>query len=205
MTFQMVSIRPNIQGHPVVPSTARCGETAFHARLALRGERMTEKEFWRIIEDCRQDTGGDLEELVDVLTQRLASLPPTDIIAFDQQLYARLGHAYDWDLWGAAYVINGGCSDDGFLYFRGWLVAQGQAVYEAALADPETLVDVAEPEAELEQFIHVAQDAYQEATGEELPMRANVEPSEPRGEPWEEDELEDLFPVLSERFNAGAQ
>jgi len=26
---------------------------------------------------------------------------------------------------GAAYIINGGCSDDGFEYFRRWLVLQG--------------------------------------------------------------------------------
>ena len=166
---------------------------------------MTDKEFWRLIEDCRKDTGGDLDELVRVLTQRLAALPPSDIVAFDKRLNALLARAYDWDLWGAAYVINAGCSDDGFLYFRGWLVAQGHDVYESALADPETLVDVAESESELEDFIHVGRQAYQQATGEEMPMSENTEPSEPRGERWEEDELEDLFPVLSERFSTGAQ
>jgi hypothetical protein len=161
---------------------------------------MTEQELWRLIEASREDSGGDLDEMVDALTQRLASLPPSDIVAFDKQLGALLDRAYDWGLWGAAYVINGGCSDDGFLYFRAWLVAQGQAVYEAALADPESLVDVAEPDAELEALLGVAENAYQEATGEELPVRENTEPSEPRGEAWEEDELEERFPRLSERF-----
>jgi len=36
-----------------------------------------------------------------------------------------LNKAYTWDLWGAAYLINGGCSDDGFEYFRRWLVSRG--------------------------------------------------------------------------------
>jgi hypothetical protein len=90
--------------------------------------------------------------------------------------------------------------DDGFLCFRAWLVAQGQAVYEAALAGPESLVDVAEPDSELENLLGVAENAYQEATGEELPVREDTEPDEPRGEEWEEDELEERFPRLSERF-----
>jgi hypothetical protein len=32
----------------------------------------------------------------------------------------------DRDQWGAAYLANGGCSDDGFDYFRGWLIGQGR-------------------------------------------------------------------------------
>ncbi|MBN1206874.1 MAG: DUF4240 domain-containing protein [Myxococcaceae bacterium] len=161
---------------------------------------MTEQEFWRLIDTSREESGGDLEELVDALTQHLASLPPSEIVAFDKQLGALLDRAYDWGLWGAAFLINGGCSDDGFLYFRAWLVAQGRTVYEAALADPESLVDVAEPDAELEELLGVAESAYQEATGEELPVRESTEPDEPRGEEWEEDELQERFPRLSERF-----
>ncbi|WP_342210876.1 LysR family transcriptional regulator [Streptomyces sp. DH-12] len=45
-------------------------------------------------------------------------------------------------LWAAAYVINGGCSDDGFDYFRGWLIAQGREVFERAVARPGALADL---------------------------------------------------------------
>ena len=38
-------------------------------------------------------------------------------------------------LWDAAYLINGGCSDDGFDYFRGWLVDQGRETFERCLAE----------------------------------------------------------------------
>lgn len=30
--------------------------------------------------------------------------------------------AYRRDLWAAAYHANGGCSDDGFIDFRIWLI-----------------------------------------------------------------------------------
>ncbi len=44
-----------------------------------------------------------------------------------------------------AYIINGGCSDDGFDYFLGWLIAKGRKYFEAALVNPERAGDGAEP------------------------------------------------------------
>jgi hypothetical protein len=45
-------------------------------------------------------------------------------------------------LWAAAYLINGGCSDDGFESFRCWLIVQGRTVFERSVADPDTLADL---------------------------------------------------------------
>ena len=53
-----------------------------------------------------------------------------------------LDKAYVATLWDAADIIGCGCSDDGFWDFRGWLIAQGQKVYENALSDPESLLDL---------------------------------------------------------------
>ena len=49
--------------------------------------------------------------------------------------------AYCWSLWGAAYVINGGCSDDPFVDFRASLISRGRQVFERALSDPDSLAD----------------------------------------------------------------
>ena len=54
-----------------------------------------------------------------------------------------MADSYRTPLWAAAYVINGGCSDDGFDYFRGWLIVQGRQVFERAVADPDALADLA--------------------------------------------------------------
>jgi hypothetical protein len=48
--------------------------------------------------------------------------------------------------------MNGGCSDDGFEYFRAWLLAQGRDTFEKALEDPDTLAALEDPEGELEEF-----------------------------------------------------
>ncbi|WP_411152717.1 DUF4240 domain-containing protein [Streptomyces sp. A30] len=42
-------------------------------------------------------------------------------------------------LWATPYMINGGCSDDGFDYFRGRLIVQGRDPFEQALANPGAL------------------------------------------------------------------
>jgi hypothetical protein len=53
-----------------------------------------------------------------------------------------MADSYHVDLSGAAYLINGRCSDDGVEYFRGWLIAQGRATYERVVADPDALADL---------------------------------------------------------------
>ena len=54
-----------------------------------------------------------------------------------------MADSYRSSLWAAAYVINAGCSDDGFGYFRGWLMFQGRETFGQAVADPDSLADLA--------------------------------------------------------------
>jgi hypothetical protein len=63
-------------------------------------------------------------------------------------------------------------------------------------------MDHVEDEVECEDLLYVAIRAYEEQTGEEMPvMTVSLSDSEePRGTPWEEDELPGRFPRLSARF-----
>ena len=111
--------------------------------------------------------------------------------------------AYRWDLWAVAYIVNGGCADDGFEYFRGWLIAQGRPRFQEALENPEIVGDWAEPdENECEDILYAAQDAYESRTGEEFPYDAinTHQPSETAGAPWDEEQLEALYPELCGKF-----
>jgi hypothetical protein len=40
-------------------------------------------------------------------------------------------------------VINRRCSDDGFDYFRSWLMLQGRETFGRAVAAPDSLADLA--------------------------------------------------------------
>jgi hypothetical protein len=104
---------------------------------------MTRDEFWEHIRASRR---VDPEEHAERLAKRLAKLPVGEILDFDRWWDVALNQSYRWDLWGAAYVIDGGCSDDGFDYFRGWLILQGRKVFEAAVKNPDTLAGVVDPD-----------------------------------------------------------
>ncbi|AVH58733.1 MULTISPECIES: DUF4240 domain-containing protein [Streptomyces] len=137
-------------------------------------------EFWNVVEEARRQTGdpSDSEAVAERAVALLAERPAGEIVAAQQVLWDLLAMSYRNPLWAAAYVINGGCSDDGFDYFRGWLLLQGQQVYERVVAEPDALAelavvrDAAEEgfEMECESALGLAWDAYLRATGEELPQ-----------------------------------
>ena len=140
---------------------------------------MDKAQFWRLIEDAKEKSRGECEEQAELLEKVLATLPPEEIVAFDRILDAFRDEAYRWDLWGAGQLINGLCSDDGFLYFRCWLIAQGKKIYENALANPDSLADVIEPgfaNAECEEILYVAGTAYEATTGQEIPYFGTPQP-----------------------------
>jgi Protein of unknown function (DUF4240) len=66
----------------------------------------------------------------------------SDVQGFEGAFRRKMNRACSWDLWGAAYVVHGGVSDDGFDYFRRWLISQGAAVYAHVLVRPDDLADV---------------------------------------------------------------
>src|SRR6266702_1273798 len=138
---------------------------------------MDRDEFWTLIEAARAAGGDDCRQQTAHLVAALQQRSVDDILAFDRILYELMAESYRWDLWGAAYVINGGCSDDGFDYFRGWLIAQGEQVFAAALQDPDSLAtelpDSHDYDAECETLLYVEKDAYVERAGAEMPWTAN--------------------------------
>ncbi|MYY12923.1 DUF4240 domain-containing protein [Streptomyces sp. SID4919] len=124
----------------------------------------------------------DTRAVADRVAELLAERPAEHISAAQQVLWDLMAESYRAPLWAAAYTVNGGCSDDGFDYFRAWLIGQGREVFERVVADPDALAgldavrEVAGSWAELEceRVLGVAWDAHRAATGEELPPTWSV-------------------------------
>jgi len=112
-----------------------------------RGPTMDDKRFWDIIAvACKHDCEGDWLDLwAEPLVEELKKLPPEDIVRFDHWFDEKTDALYTVNHWGAAYLINGGASDDGFYYWRCWVVGMGKQIYDAALANPDSLADVVDP------------------------------------------------------------
>src|SRR5579864_3344030 len=126
-------------------------------------------DFWSLI-DQANGVGASALEHVAELERLLARTPPSEIEEFARIQSELMRASYRWELWGAAYVINGGCSDDCFDYFRGWLLMQGREVWDAAMRDPESLADIdIDHDAQCEDALYVANTAFERSAGSILP------------------------------------
>ncbi|MFF2831522.1 DUF4240 domain-containing protein [Cellulosimicrobium cellulans] len=177
---------------------------------------MDRETFWEIVDAARDragagadDRGAEDDPLPGVLTDLLVErLSPDEILAFADVAGAVARDAYAWPVWGAAYLVEGGCSDDGFMDFRDGLVLAGRASFERAVADPDSLADhpvVAamadggSPWLGFESLDSLVGDAWSRATGEdgEAYYAARERTSsghalaEPAGEQWDFDDDEE--------------
>lgn len=74
-------------------------------------------------------------------------------------------------MWCAGYIMNGGCSDDGFEYFRNWIISRGKDVYYEAKKNPDSLISQFNENDEFydfESFWYVALTAFENKTGKDL-------------------------------------
>lgn len=168
---------------------------------------MTDKQFWELISEARKKSKGEFDKQIEIIVSKLVNLPVEEIIDYDRIFSMYHVQSYNSKLWASAYIINGGCSDDGFDYFRAWLISMGQKVYHDALENPESLAKVVkEDEAgdvEFEDFLYVAQDAYKQKTHKEDFYDKVVRQPYPQiFLTWseDEDELQRMFPKLAKKF-----
>jgi hypothetical protein len=145
--------------------------------------------FWSIIAHA-EGLGGEIAH-GQRLAETLHRLSPEQVIDFQVHYVDFHRRADQGDVWAAGVLLNAGHgSDDGFEYFRNWLIGQGQAVYEAALSHPDSLAGVevemldGRPHAEWESHRSIAVEVF------EIKTRANLYEVAaarfPRSNPWAE-------------------
>ncbi|TFG18889.1 MAG: DUF4240 domain-containing protein [Promethearchaeota archaeon] len=166
---------------------------------------MDVKTFWELI----GESAGDGKRLATLLKEQ----KPEDVRGFGDILDLHFSKAFNWNLWAAAYLINGGCSEEEFDQFLYWLISLGEDTYEKALEDPDSLIDVVkEDTSTFNDDIIVAIARTLDKLGKDIEGKSNVTiPADlmqfqnklrkPRGKEWNTDEeLLEMFPKLGERF-----
>lgn len=157
---------------------------------------MDEDGFWRLVGEVWAGEQNITPAVLHRLTDRLSRLSGEQLDGFVRAFDAAHLRAYRWDLWAAGYVIQDSMGDDGFTDFRTWLIAHGRAVYDRALADPDTLADLTwrsdlEDMGLAEHYGGHVMQAWSERLGR-LPdvdeCTWQFPPDDPAGEPFPEDD-----------------
>jgi hypothetical protein len=96
-----------------------------------------EDTFWNIIDTARAAAKPFHQALVDLLATRTQQ----EILDYQELFYEATWALNRPDVWAAAYLIAGGCSDDGFTDFRAGVVALGRDWYCQVVKSPDCLAD----------------------------------------------------------------
>lgn len=143
--------------------------------------------FWQIIEE-NVTNSLNISDANRQLETALITLPAEDIQAFCNEFIDKMNEAYTWDLWGVAYLINGGCSDDSFTDFRASLIALGKEIFETAIADAEILMTLETQQIHAmfnEGFSSIGNQAYKTVTGQPF-LTNKIHQATPSGIEWDE-------------------
>ena len=158
---------------------------------------MDEAGFWKLVQVAHDEAKDDMDRKGEIVAALICKLSKADAADFQKHFDRKLHDAFDYRLWGAAYVIQGGCSDDAFYDFRVCLISRGKAAYDKALADPDSLADD-EPD-ELtwfhEGYQYAVSDAVERMVGERV--RGDPHPREPKGEHFDDETVFKRYPKLS--------
>lgn len=166
---------------------------------------MDKATFWKLIEETKTTSKGDPLYQLTLLIEKLVKFyNEEEIIEFGFICREYMNQAYLADLWDAAYIIGSGCSDDGFMDARAWLIQQGKDIYEAALKDPEILVEVIEDGDDIHSggIWGVDLDAFERKMGYELDYRKRRSRPHPKLDKSLTDDPERYakFPKLAAKF-----
>jgi hypothetical protein len=163
---------------------------------------MTLDQFWRLIENVHQKSRGNIDKKFVLLEAELEKLSLAEVQSFDSHFRDCLDRAYTHELWGAAYAIGSGCSDDGFWDFRSTLISCGKKIFERALEDPESLAELPRSVGEdlqVEGLQYIAGKVAKRLGGDLL-LRSKPHPAEPAGRRWDEAEVAKLYPKLAKKY-----
>ena len=172
---------------------------------------MRTDDFWAVIDRATADRPASPGEVAKRATADLAARDPEEIVAWARHLDKVMVASGTQDLWAAAYLINGGCSDEGFDNFRGWLIAHGREAVARSVKSPDSLADLPAVRAaadtgavfEAEDVLAIGAEAYRQATGSELPAGERPVTRPDAAELWDfdnEEEMQRRLPRLSALF-----
>lgn len=176
-------------------------ESAVPPKALLSEDEQAELMFWDAIETSNRWKNAhwseyDVDEHLENLTAALARKGKRTLVQFERQLVLHLDALYTapvaelyiilnnpFTKEGESVIFDGYVSDDGFLYFRCWLLLKGRAFVEDITADVNAFVsgkysfDIGDCWAE--GLLYVTDEAYAEKSGTDDSVREALHELDP--------------------------
>ncbi|QNK79048.1 DUF4240 domain-containing protein [Winogradskyella sp. PAMC22761] len=181
----------------------------YNQEIEKTSEMLDETVFWNIVDLSFENTKNQ-DDQERFLVKEIEKLTPKQMIGFRLRTDKLLYDTYNSEMWCAGYIMNGGCSDDGFEYFRNWIISLGKEKYQKAKENPDSLISEYKTNTEFyefEGFWYVALTAFNNKTGKDLydfiadDFKFN-EGNYPRFEfTWKEEEPETMKAICPKLFD----
>ena len=160
---------------------------------------MEYKNFWDIVE--KSINADSCDEINKIIKKELEKLSIEELVSYQKKFHKLYNRLYTWDLWSIAYIIKGGCGDDGFMDFRGSIISLGREIYESTILNPDFLINLDEivlsEKIYNEEFKYLAPLVYAEKTSKNMYEENDfqIESEEPLGDKidFESKDIEKIF------------
>ncbi len=175
-------------------------------------EMLDEDLYWTIIDKSLKETNNQEDQELFLISE-IEKLSPKEMAGFRLRTDKLMFDSYTSNLWCADYIISNGVTDDGFDYFRCWLISRGKEAFYKSKENPDYLVNLVENEPktyDFEGFWYVAMSAFKNMTDQELQAFLDYENFKTNDENypilefnWNVDEpktMEKVCPVLFQKF-----
>jgi hypothetical protein len=133
-------------------------------------QMLDEDLYWQIVDESLKNTRNQKEQ-EEYLVSRIQKLTPPEIIGFRLRTDKLLHDSYTSVIWCAAHIMNEGCTEENFEYFRCWIISRGKDTYYKTKENPDYLIREVNVEIEnyrFEDFWYVALTAFENKTSHYL-------------------------------------
>jgi hypothetical protein len=189
-------------------STAEIKESQ---RYFADSTKLSDLEFWTLIEKSKGVHPNDFDAQLSYLTKQLSTLQNKQIIGFERTLREKVIELWNYDVKSLYQIMYGEyVSPDVFIYFRFWIVSNGQKFFQTALENPDELAEKININDDGEGLLYVADDAFilKNCSSSELesPRDQSFDVDydfgnyKMTGEYTEPDNFETKFPKLTKKF-----
>ncbi|MBV7534239.1 DUF4240 domain-containing protein [Duganella sp. sic0402] len=200
----MVNAHPNARRRTVLLAFSLIALRGHSAAATATISPMNERQFWALVGAVKTEAGVDIDTRPALLQKRLLALTPAAIQGFQKRYEALLVEANSWMLWGAAVLMADAYTDDGFKYFRDWLISEGEQTYKQAVLNPDTLARLPpRNHFSLESFGYAALKAYAAKGAGELERDFNIEFAVTSGDEVSSADLPKRLPALFAKYRRG--